>query len=102
MLNQTYRLKTALNLPIKHLGQTVTGHKAFAGALLNKTIAASDFDAIPNFFPEHHESLVVPTQVVNSSTKQTIRHDAKQTNLFQNSLSVNKSFRHKTALTCKY
>lgn len=96
MLNQSYRVKTLLTLPIKNLGSSFTAHKACTASLINKTIACSDIKAFPGVTVEHQE-----TFIFQSSSKSSTIPEIKQQPIFTNTFSVNKSFRHKTALTAQ-
>lgn len=93
MLNQSYRIKTLLNAPIKNLGASLTGHKACAGGLLNKTISAFDIQSFD------FESTF---KVFNSVSNTTSRPERKLQQIFSNTCTLNKSFRHKTFMTGKF
>nr|CAG4716278.1 unnamed protein product [Naegleria fowleri] len=92
MLNQSYRIKTLLNAPIKNLGASLTGHKACAGGLLNKTISAFDIQSFD------FESTF---KVFNSVSNTTSRPERKLQQIFSNTCTLNKSFRHKTFMTAQ-
>ena len=98
MLNQSYRLKTVLTLPIKNLGSSFSAHKACSASLINKTLSAFDIQAFPGVTAEHQE----PTFIFQSSSKTTAIPEIKPQQIFTNTFSVNKSFRHKTLLTGKF
>ncbi|KAL9655841.1 hypothetical protein ABK040_000903 [Willaertia magna] len=104
MLNSSYRIKTVLNLPLKHLGPTKTVNPSKnAASLIKKSIASHELQLLPNGNNVPSEScLFVPNRNIISSSNTTTIPEVSPITLFTSkNKNVNKIFRHKTILNAQ-